>query len=685
MYVAFTVFIKLTHGFAVLMNYFTLFYWLLILSAPTFAQDDLQWLRDDSRSNTQVIDYLSNENTQTEKFKATLEPKINELLQEWQDNHPIKSQQPWHIIGNAEYAITQHDGQRQLLSRSLKTKKLTVLFNISERSNSFDYYHLGRWALSNDHKTLAISEDLTGSEQYQISVIDLKTQTITTLIHNVDSSIMWSHDDRSLYLIKQEDLSSRPFELVEFTLANSTIKSIAKEQTKDWLLSFYQASDLDYALVQSNNDNSSEQRVLNLITGHLSSPIKPRIEGIEYYADIANNAVVINSNIKDHHFALYSVPLTKMTEITHWKSLFRPLPDHPLTNFYLFLSGPVVSVGNGENAQLIYLNNTGKVRDIEPLTTSGQTAWVSRVGDFKSNTFYIRSMSMIQPPKWEKVNSSTLERTLYSQDNYPTITPSRYVTEQIIMTDNGVDLPITLAYRKDKIHSDSPVFLYGYGAYGVTMKPYFMPQIISLLDRGVIYAIAHVRGGGYNGDAWYNAGRGLNRQHATTDFITAAKTMRHYHNGPHPIYALGSSAGGTLVASAINQQPDVFQGATLNVPFVDVVNSMSDPTLPLTMQQYSEWGNPTIPDELRIMKQTDPYSNITKQAYPPLLVQVGFHDRRVPYWEGAKYLTKIRNKSTGSGPYLLETHFNQGHATDRRDALAQQAFEYIFLLSLTNN
>lgn len=673
------------------MKFINVCYSLFIFTLSVSATDNLEWLRDDSRTNEHVIHHLKSENKHADKFKAGLKPSITKLLQEWQGNQPTVSQKPWKIIGKYEYAITQHDEQRQLLSRELTTKKITPLFNISERSNTFDYYQLGHWKLSNDHKTLAIAEDITGSEQYQISVVDLSTNAITTLTKGVEPNILWSHDDRSLFLIQQEIRTSRPFQLIKFTLGNTDTDSILEERDSTWLLSFYQSSDRDYAIVQTNNDNSSEQRLLDLRTGDLSPPIKARTQDLEYYLDIVPLAdkklsyAIINSNIKENRFALYSISLAQLFNNQQWRSFYSPAKGLHLNNFYLFSSGTVASIGEGQHTQLIYLNHQGTIRHKESLAASGQAAWVSRVGDFKSNTLYIRSMSMVQPPKWEKVNSSTLERTLYSQDNYPTITPSRYVTEQIIITDNGVDLPITLAYRKDKIHTDSPVFLYGYGAYGVTMKPYFMPQIISLLDRGVIYAIAHVRGGGYNGDAWYNAGRGLNRQHATTDFINAAKTMRHYHNGHHPIYALGSSAGGTLVASAINQQPDVFQGATLNVPFVDVVNSMSDPTLPLTMQQYSEWGNPTIPDELSMMKQTDPYLNITKQAYPPLLVQVGFHDRRVPYWEGAKYLTKIRNKSTGSGPYLLETHFNQGHSTDRRDALAQQAFEYIFLLSLTNN
>ena len=252
-----------------------------------------------------------------------------------------------------------------------------------------------------------------------------------------------------------------------------------------------------------------------------------------------------------------------------------------------------------------------------------------------------------------------------------------------MVNSDGVMIPVTLAYRKDKLTRTTPVFLYGYGAYGMTMKPYFMPQIISLLDEGVIYAIAHVRGGGFYGDAWYQAGKGINKENAILDFIAAARDLTTYNLGKRSIYAMGGSAGGTLVAAALNQAPDLFDGAVLKVPFVDVVNSMSDSELPLTAQQYGEWGNPNIADELKVMQQYDPYLNLSEQNYPPILIQVGLNDSRVPYWEGAKYYAKLSELTTGSGPYLLSTNFTQGHSTDRRQSLAQQAFEYAFLLSLT--
>jgi oligopeptidase B len=291
---------------------------------------------------------------------------------------------------------------------------------------------------------------------------------------------------------------------------------------------------------------------------------------------------------------------------------------------------------------------------------------------------------MIQPGLWERFNTLTATRESIGQDVYPNYQADMYVTQTLNIENDGHAVPVTLAYRKELLNKQNPVVLYGYGAYGVTMKPYFMPQTISLLDRGVIYAVAHVRGGGFKGEQWYLSGKGLNKANSISDFVAAARTLQNFQQGERAILAMGSSAGGTLVAGALNEAPEVFAGASLKVPFVDVINSMSDETLPLTAQQYAEWGDPHQESELSVMKAYDPYYNLSKANYPPVLISVGLNDRRVPYWEGAKYQAKLQSLTTGSGPYLLSTNFSQGHSSDRRQSLSQQAFEYAFLLSLTH-
>ena len=664
------------------MKVFVLLAFALLPTGMVSASDQFSWLRDDSRSASNVLNYLNQQNNKTQQYQERIQLLSESLQKNWQDNRPELADKPWQEISGYEYAILNHNGERTLLSRLVGREESTELLNIDARSGDFDYYQLASWELNSTRTKLAIAEDVSGSEQYRVSVVDLQTHQVTPIAQNVDSTLAWSKDDQSLYLVELDQQTSRPYALTQYFLDQSEPTQLTEEPDSAWLLSYYLSSDAQFAIVQANNENSSEQRLINLDTGEISEPLLPRRTGVEYYVDVVGSRLFSNSNHAGKGFTFYSVALNQVSKIDRWSAVFEPSDESRISNFHLFESGPVIITQTGASQSLHFFDNDNRHRSSLMVAESGQVAWVSRVGDYQSNKLHIRSMSLTQPAKWERLNTDTLKRELFSQDYYPEYQKSSYYTEQVMVNSGGVMIPVTLAYRKDKLTKDTPVLLYGYGAYGMTMKPYFMPQIISLLDEGVIYAIAHVRGGGFYGDAWYQAGKGINKENGISDFIAAAQALRAYRQGTRSIYAMGGSAGGTLVAAALNRDPDLFDGAVLKVPFVDVVNSMSDSSLPLTAQQYGEWGNPNIADELKAMKQYDPYLNLSEQNYPSMLIQIGLNDRRVPYWEGAKYYAKLNEVTTGHGPYLLSTSFTQGHSTDRRRSLSQQAFEYAFLLSL---
>ena len=403
---------------------------------------------------------------------------------------------------------------------------------------------------------------------------------------------------------------------------------------------------------------------------------------MEYYADVAQDRVFINSNLNGQ-FGLFEATMPEKHADTaefNWKSFLRS--ENSVEQFYLYESGLVALTKQDNQTTISVYSYDGKAKKTLPLESDGRIAWLSTLGDYRSNKIRIRSMSMTTPPLWEEFDVKALTKTNLSQDIYHGFSSQDYVSQRIMVKSHGVEVPVSLAYRKDKLSDNAPVVLYGYGAYGFTMKPYFMPQTVSLLDQGVIYAIAHVRGGGYFGADWHEQGRGVLKANSINDFTAAAQALKHFDGGERDVYAIGSSAGGTLVAGSINQAPDLFAGAVMKVPFVDVVASMSDTTLPLTAQQYGEWGNPTLPEQLKAMQAYDPILNIHKDAYPPMLVQIGLNDQRVPYWEGAKYLAQISSTSESTGPYLLQTDFHSGHRMDPRQAREQQAKEYAFLLSL---
>ena len=642
------------------------------------ASDDYNWLRDDSRSSEKVKLYLQQKNQAAGAYLSQLKPLQQELLSIWQAQSPAKAETPWRIQGSEEFKVARVENERVLLRRDKSTKQSSVLLNIEQRAASFDFYRLGAWALSHNGQYLAVAEDLTGSELYQVSIIELANGKETELAQNSEPTVFWSADDKSVFTIDKAHQDSRPYQLVKRFASNpSKVEVMFRESQQDWFVSAYLASDRGYVLVQSNSESASEQRILDLNTGEISSALKTRKPNIEYYADIARGKVFINSNI-DGQFALY---LTTMWSASEWQKYYKPSDNAELQNFYLFESGmAMIEQYQGRNALVILSYGDGEPKRI-PLSEQGTVGWVSRVGSYESNILRIRSMSLIQPPKWEEYSLATGERTLLSQDFYPNYQIGRYQIQQILVESEGVQVPVTLAYKKSLLKDDSPVVLYGYGAYGFAMKPYFMPQIISLMDRGFIYAIAHVRGGGYYGESWHNAGRGERKQQGINDFLAATREMQQFKGGRRAVVAMGSSAGGTLVAAAINQQPGWYEAASLNVPFVDVVASMSDDSLPLTAQQYQEWGNPHDASMLKSMQAYDPVLNISKQPYPAMMVRVGWNDRRVPYWEGAKYLSKIEQQSTSQVPYLLMTDFQSGHATDRRKSLENQAMDYAFLIS----
>ncbi|MGC3834508.1 prolyl oligopeptidase family serine peptidase [Moritella viscosa] len=651
---------------------------ILMFAGINIQANEFDWLRDDSRENDKVVNYLQQQNQQTEAWLKPTVPLQKELLAEWSNNRPQRGEQPWLLIGNAEYNIENHNGRRSLLTRELTGQNIKVLVDISLRQEKSDYYELGAWTISSDLHYVALAEDYDGSEQYTITVVDLFTQKEVVIAEGYAANIIWGQDSKSLYLIGLEKNTQRPNTLHRFYVANSKPAEFLLEETsKDWLLSFYSSGNKDYALVQSNNESSSEQRLLSLKSGNLSVPIRPRKTDVEYYADVDEETLYLNSNL-DGVFKLYR---SSLSEPSKWSIFYQPKLGAQINNFYLFSAGPVVITQADQIKKINVLSKSGRVRFSTELGTKGSVEWLSRSGDYNSNQLHIRTMSMITPPKWDRLNTRTLQRTLLSQDNYPTFDSALYYTEQVYIQSGTEKIPVTLAYRKDKFNSESAIFLYGYGAYGMTMKPYFMPQITSLMDRGIVYAIAHVRGG-YKGEEWHHAGAGINKAVSISDFTQVAESMKGYKNGLHPIFAIGGSAGGTLVSASLNKCPDLFSGAVLQVPFVDVVASMSDTSLPLTAQQYDEWGNPHLTSQLLIMRAYDPIRNLKIQDYPPVLTRVGLQDRRVPYWEGAKYIAKLSQMSQSSGPYLLYTDFKAGHASDRRQSLANQAREYSFLLTL---
>ena len=591
-----------------------------------------------------------------------------------------KGDKPWVIKNGQEWNLTRRQGNFVLLSRADKNAQEDVVYDFSSRQEERQYFQIGQWRIQGN--SLLFTEDIDGSEQYRALLVELNNGRVHELISNVDNGVLLSPNGKFAFVVSKEAKTQRPYQIVRINTQTDEQKVLWQEGKTDWIMSFYPAADARFALVQSNNESTTEQKILNLDSGELTASLRKSESGVEYYADVAQDRVFINSNLNGQ-FGLFETAMPEKhadTVESNWKSFLRS--ENGVEQFYLYDAGLVALTKQDNQTTISVYSYDGTAKKTLPLEPEGRVAWLSTFGDYRSNKIRIRSMSMTTPPLWEEFDVKAQIKTNLSQDVYHGFSSQDYVSQRIMVKSHGVEVPVSLAYRKDKLSDNAPVVLYGYGAYGFTMKPYFMPQTVSLLDQGVIYAIAQVRGGGYFGADWHEQGRGVLKANSINDFTAAAQALKHFDGGERDVYAIGSSAGGTLVAGSINQAPDLFAGAVMKVPFVDVVASMSDTTLPLTAQQYGEWGNPTLPEQLKAMQAYDPILNIHKDAYPPMLVQVGLNDQRVPYWEGAKYLAQISSTSESTGPYLLQTDFHSGHRMDPRQAREQQAKEYAFLLSL---
>lgn len=662
------------------MKFSHVFLGLLVTSMPSVASDNFDWLRDDSRQDERVLSYLKQQNQKTEQFQKRYDEITQNLLSQWEAMAAEKGEKPWVIKNGQEWNLTRRQGNFVLISRAYNNAQEKVVYDFSSRQEERQYFQIGQWRIQGD--SLLFTEDTDGSEQYRAVLVDLKSDAARELISNIDNGVLLSPNGKFAFAVSKEAKTQRPYQIVRINTQTNEQKVLWQEDKTDWLMSFYPAADARFALVQSNNESTTEQKILNLDSGELTTSLRKPESGVEYYADVAQDRVFINSNLNGQ-FGLFETAMPEKhadTVESNWKSFLRS--KNGVEQFYLYDAGLVALTKQDNQTTISVYSYDGTAKKSLPLESDGRVAWLSTLGDYRSNKIRIRSMSMTTPPLWEEFDVKALTKTNLSQDVYHGFSSQDYVSQRIMVKSHGVEVPVSLAYRKDKLSDNASVVLYGYGAYGFTMKPYFMPQTVSLLDQGVIYAIAHVRGGGYFGADWHEQGRGVLKANSINDFTAAAQALEHFDGGERDVYAIGSSAGGTLVAGSINQAPDLFAGAVMKVPFVDVVASMSDTTLPLTAQQYGEWGNPTLPEQLKAMQAYDPILNIHKDAYPPMLVQIGLNDQRVPYWEGAKYLAQISSTSESTGPYLLQTDFHSGHRMDPRQAREQQAKEYAFLLSL---
>jgi oligopeptidase B len=662
-------------------------------------EDDYHWLRN--REDPDVTAYLEAENAYTEAVMAPTKALQERLYAE--------------IVGRiqeTDLSVAVPHGPYRYYSRSVEGLQYhvycrrpdgvpegegeEVLLDHNAVAEGHEYCEIGLFEVSPDHRLLAWSFDTAGDEEYLLRVRDLATGAdLPDAIPNTYYGGAWASDNATLFYSTLDE-AHRPWRIWRHRLGTDPAEDVLVHQEDDdhFFASVSRTRSCGFIVINLHSATTSEVRVLD--AGDPEGEfriVEPRRQDVEYSLD---HSVVgdtpgrffILANDDAPNFRLVEAPVSDPGRHA-WREVIPHRPDVKLEGIDVF-AGHLVVLERAEAVRRLRVRDLGRGGD----HLVDQPEAVSRVGvpealnpEFHTTTLRYIYTSLVTPQSVYAYDVGTRERELLKRE--PVLggyDPSRYVTERLWATAlDGTRIPISAVRRADTpVDGTAPALLYGYGSYESCSDPHFSSLRLSLLDRGMTFAIAHVRGGGEMGRAWYEAGKLHHKANTFTDFIACAEQLVEAGwASPRRLVMLGGSAGGLLVGAVLNRRPDLFAGAVAEVPFVDVVSTISDPSLPLSVIEWEEWGNPAEADFYATMKSYSPYDNVTPQRYPALLVTAGLNDPRVSYWEPAKWVARLRTTGKGDAPLLLRTEMGAGHGgpSGRYDAWRKEAFTYAFILA----
>ncbi|HWP82216.1 MAG TPA: S9 family peptidase [Bacteroidota bacterium] len=648
--------------------------------------DNYSWLRE--KSNPEVISYLEAENAYTEammKPTENLQETIyNEILKRTKQTDlsvPYKLGEYWY------YTRTEEGKQYPLYCRrkgSMEAPEQIVL-ELNELAKGHKFLGLGSYQVSDDGNLLAYSLDTTGFRQYQLYFKDLRNDTLLPDSIGQVNSVVWAADNKTLFYVK-EDHAKRPFRFFRHVLGHKDDELLYEEKDELYRIWTYRSADKKLIFLMSASSITDEARYVS--AERPMEPLKVFLErevGHEYSVDHREGLFYVVTNKNAKNFRLVTTAIDK-PEPENWRELLPHRPTVKLEGVGLFKNHAVFY--ERENALMnlrLYDFRTGKTSSIkfpEPV----YSAFPSNNPEYDTKFFRYSYQSFITPSSVFDFDTQTGKSILLKQTEVlGGYDPRQFQSERVwAKAQDGTKIPISLVYKKGiKKNGKSPLLLYGYGSYGASIPVSFSIPRLSMLDRGVIFALAHVRGGGDLGEQWREDGKMMKKKNTFTDFIACAEHLiKEQYTSADRLAIQGGSAGGLLIGAVLNMRPDLFKAAHLAVPFVDVINTMLDESLPLTVGEFLEWGNPRKKEEYEYMKSYCPYTNLNATAYPDILVTTSLNDSQVMYWEPAKYVAKMRTLKTDNNLLLLKTNLGAGHggASGRYDAFKEQAFINAFLL-----
>jgi oligopeptidase B len=667
--------------------------------------DDYFWMRlSDEQKNAikkdaqtqKVVNYLEEENAYYEEVTKLTKPFQEELFEEMKGR--IKeddSSVPYK--DNGYFYITSYKIGNQYPIYSRKKENLEakeeVLFNVNEMAKDFDYYQLGGLNISNDNKLMAFATDTVSRRQYFLRIKNLETGDIyKDIIENTTGGSVWANDNKTLFYTKKDPVTLRSSSVYRHVLGTPASEDVEVFHEKDDTFGAYvtKSKSDKYIIIGSYNTVSTESQYLDADnpTGEFTM-IQPRERNLEYNVSHFGDHFYLLTN-KDNaiNFKLMKTPISK-TGKENWVDVIPHRDDTLLEDFSIFKDYLVLEERtNGLNK--IRIKRWDKKGDYYlPFNEETYSVGVYANPDFDTDIIRYSYNSFTTPSSVIDFNMNDKSKEVKKEQEVlgGQFKKENYISKRVWATArDGKKVAISLVYHKDTdLNKNTPVLQYAYGSYGYTIPDSFSTTRLSLLDRGFVYALAHIRGSEYLGREWYEDGKMLNKKNTFNDFVDCSKYLiDNNYTSPKHLYAMGGSAGGLLMGAIVNMNPELYNGIIASVPFVDVVSTMLDDSIPLTTGEYDEWGNPNDKEYYDYIKSYSPYDQVVPKEYPNILVTTGFHDSQVQYWEPAKWVAKLRDLKTDTNLLMLDTNMDAGHggASGRFDSLKETAKMYTFLLAL---
>jgi len=656
--------------------------------------DNYFWLND--RENSEVIDYLNQENSYYESMTSHTQNLRDSLFEEMKGR--IKeddSSVPYFY--NGYFYITRFETGQDYPIFARKKGSLSaeeeILFNCNEMAKGHAYFKLGGLSISPDNKFASFGVDIVGRRIYTIQIKNLETgEILADKIENVTGASVWANDNNTIFYVRQDQVTLRADKVFKHKLNTESENDVLvfDEVDDTFNVSISKEKSRKYIVIGSGSTLTTEYRILNSNNPDGEFTVfQPRVRGLEYsISHYEDSFYILTNKDKATNFKLMKTPENK-TGKKNWVDLIPHREDVLLEDIEIFKNYLVVEErSNGLNHIRIMPWNDEPDYYL-PFGSETYNAYTTTNVDFDTDILRYSYQSLATPSSVIDFNMKTKTKEVLKEQEVlgGKFDKNNYIEERVWATArDGVKVPISMVYRKGlEKNGKNPLLLYAYGSYGITMDTYFSSTRLSLLDRGFIYAIAHIRGGEDLGRQWYEDGKLLKKKNTFTDFIDCSKfVIDQKYTSPEHLYAEGGSAGGLLMGVIVNEAPELYNGVIAQVPFVDVITTMLDDSIPLTTGEYDEWGNPNNKKYYDYMLSYSPYDNVKAQEYPNMYVSTGLHDSQVQYWEPAKWVAKLRDLKTNDKLLFLDTNMDAGHggASGRFEALKDLAKEFSFLLDL---